>query len=137
MTYENIRDMVMRQMSNDTTDYTEYPDIAIYINEGYDELLWAYVKQHLSDEEGADYPLLSGDDDEPLTPIYTHRAIADYATYMLYRNGNTNRQNRGVPYYQEFRRVHSRLLQKQDEEVEFTNLLPTPVDVTEGDPFVT
>lgn len=53
---------------------------------------------------------LAEDDDIPKLPRWTHAALADWATWRLYMNGNPQKQNRGMVYraaYDEvFRRLH-------------------------------
>lgn len=99
MTFANIRDMVMFQSGNDTADYPEFePALTEYINEGY-----AILQREISRAEEI-HRMLAGND-EPRLPETLHRAIADYGTYMIYRNGNAARQNRGVPYYQMFQQA--------------------------------
>lgn len=102
MTLAEIRSMAMFQSNNDEEDLGEFqPNLDDYINEGYDKLAEAYNEGHLEDESG-DYFALTERDDEPNLPVWCHRAIADYATYMIYRNGNVTKQNRAVPYMQAF-----------------------------------
>ena len=114
MTFGYIRDQVLFQTQNDQEDLQDYmPAINDYINEGYDKLVYAYEGMHV-DETGDDetripYPSLYNLEDEPQTPKWTHRAIADYATYLMYRNGNAMKQNRGVPYYNSFLEVLNKL----------------------------
>lgn len=120
MTYAEIRGMAMFQTGNDTADYTEYePSLGAYINEGYGKLLYAYDKTRVGDETS---PALAKDTDAPGIPEHAHRAIADYATYMLYRNGSPERQRRGAPYYQQFYEVLSGLAQQSGTNVQFTNM---------------
>ncbi len=113
--------MAMFQTGNDPQDYTEHePGLWLYINEGYDKLLWAYEKHRV--EAGTGHPPMAAETDAPLLPDHAHRAIADYATYMLYRNGSPERQRRGAPYYQQFYEVLSGLAQQSGTNVQFTNM---------------
>lgn len=45
---------------------------------------------------------LEADTDEPALPEGAHMALADYATWRFYGNGNLARQARGQFYYQRF-----------------------------------
>ena len=87
MTYAEIRGDVPDGQRH--ADYTEYePSLGAYINEGYGKLLYAYDKTRVGDETN---PALA-EIRTPGIPEHAHRAIADYATYMLYRNGSPERQ---------------------------------------------
>lgn len=92
-----IRDLVMHQIGDDLDDLKDYqPYIERYIMDGYDRLHKAYHKKHLCDKavfEIREYPEL---------PTWMHAAIADFATYLMYRNGNQTKQARGMMYYQSF-----------------------------------
>lgn len=114
MTLNEIRNLVLFQTNNDITDLADFqPAIEGYINEGYDRLAYAYDSMHIDDvasgETTARYPKLSAANDTPAIPEWAHNAIANYATYLMYRNGNVVKQNRGVPYYQAFLEVLNRL----------------------------
>lgn len=102
MTLAELRNSVMFQTNNDAEDLGEFlPSLDDYLNEGYDRLMEAYMDVHLEDED-SEYSFMMNNDDEPELPLWAHRAIADYGTYMVYRNGNVTKQNRSVPYYQAF-----------------------------------
>lgn len=45
---------------------------------------------------------MEADTDEPLLPESAHMALADYATWRFYGNGNLSRQQRGEFYYRRF-----------------------------------
>lgn len=96
MTVGEIKNLVMFQTNNDADDLGDFmPFLLGYINEGYDRLVYAYAGQHLSEES---YSPLSVDSGEPDLPEWTHRAIADWATWLIYRNGNPQKQNRGYQF---------------------------------------
>lgn len=96
MTVGEIKNLVMFQTNNDTDDLGDFmPYLLGYINEGYDRLVYAYAGQHISDEG---YPELQVDTDTPNLPAWAHNAIADWATWLIYRNGNPQKQNRGYPF---------------------------------------
>jgi len=102
-----IKNMVMHQTNNDADDLGDYmPYLGDYINEGYDRLVLIYAGVHADSEN---YPLLTHDKSEPELPVWTHRAIADWATWLCYRNGNTQKQSRGYQYRNAFMEVESRL----------------------------
>lgn len=107
MTLGEIKDQVMFQTNNDSEDVGDYlPHLIDYINEGYDALLNAWCKAHIGTGE---YDRLEIDPDEPQLPEWTHRALADYATWLVYRNGNPQKQNRGAAFYSAFREVLNRI----------------------------
>ena len=96
MTVSEIKNRIMYQTGNDGEDITDHlPWVLEYVNQGYDRMLAAYVKRHVGDEED---PLLSEDEDIPKLPDWVHYALADFATWCIYRNGNTQRQQRGMRY---------------------------------------
>ena len=108
MTLGEIKDQVMFQTNNDAEDVGDYlPHLIDYINEGYDRLLNAWSKTHIPTGE---YDRLEIDPDEPQLPEWTHRALADYATWMVYRNGNQSKQQRGMAYRSAFEEILSKIL---------------------------
>lgn len=99
----------MFQTNNDADDLPDFlPHLNDYINEGYDLLVDSYKGQHIS-SDSEDFPKLAAKGDEPNLPEYAHRALADYATYMVYRNGNAVKQNRGSVFYSMFLGVQAQL----------------------------
>lgn len=103
MTVEEIKNEVMFQTNNDVEDVDDYlPYLMDYINDGYDRLVKAWTKSHTPQEE---YPRLEYDFDEPNLPEWLHRYIADWATWLVYRNGNPQKQNRGMAYRAAFEEV--------------------------------
>lgn len=102
MTLAEIKAQIMFQTNNDAEDLGEYePHLGDYINQGYDMLVEAYRSKHVSNES-EEYPPLKEKTDEPNLPQYVHRSLADFGTYMVYRNGNAIKQNRGMPFYSAF-----------------------------------
>lgn len=98
-----IRDLVMHQIGDDLDDLKDYqPYIERYIMDGYDRLHNAYTKNHLEDKA------IFAPGKYPDLPTWMHAGIADYATYMMYRNGNQAKQNRGIMYYQNFLDVENK-----------------------------
>ena len=107
MTFAEIKDQVLFQTNNDAEDIEDYlPHVNDYINEGYDRLVKVWTKSHLPQE---DYPWLVEDEDVPSLPAWTHRAIADWATWLVYRNGNPQKQQRGMQYRYSFEQILSQL----------------------------
>lgn len=107
MTFDEICEQVMFQTNNDVDDLPDFePHLADYINEGYDILVLNFTGNHV--ETDTEYPPLQ-EGNTPLLPEYAHRALADYATYMVYRNGNTVKQNRGMAFYSAFLQIASKL----------------------------
>ena len=110
MTVAELKNLVMHQTNNDVDDLGDYlPYLMNYINEGYDLLLYARDKTHISDD-----PLLKlvDDTDEPDLPLWTHKAIADWATWLVYRNGNPQKQQRGYAFRSAFLEVSSLLTEQ-------------------------
>ena len=107
MTFQEIKDQVMFQTNNDADDIGDFlPHVNDYVNEGYDRLTKAWMGQHIPD---GGIPRLSEDTDVPRMPEWTHRAIADYATWLVYRNGNPQKQNRGMAYLSAFNEVLAKI----------------------------
>lgn len=100
MTLEQIKNRVMFQTNNDEEDVGDYlPHLVDYINDGYDRLVDAWANQHIG---VTDWPVLSQDTDTPLTPEWTHMYLADWATWLVYRNGNPQKQQRGYAFMNSF-----------------------------------
>ena len=112
MTLSEIKYHVMYQTNNDADDIGDFePHIIDYINEAYDRLVNVWAQQH-TEFARVDFPRLSNDEDEPKTPEWTHRYLADWATWLVYRNGNPQKQNRGMQYRYSFEQM---LAQVSDE----------------------
>lgn len=102
MTLSEIKEQVMFQTNNDADDLPDFePHIADYVNEGYDRLVFVWAHQHVS-STSTDYPKLSEGTDVPNVPEWTHRFLADWATWLVYRNGNPQKQQRGFRYREAF-----------------------------------
>ena len=109
MTVSEIKNEVMFQTNNDTDDLGDFlPYLMDYINEGYDRLVYAFAQVHLASD--TDYVKLTLDTDVPAIPAWTHRALADWATWLVYRNGNPQRQNRGYPFRSAFEEVEAQII---------------------------
>ncbi|GHU84304.1 hypothetical protein FACS1894196_5000 [Clostridia bacterium] len=109
MTYGEIKAFCMFQINEDAEDMSDFlPAAERYIESGYDLLINAWEpRKHVGD---AEYPALQFDTDRPILPDWTHQAIGDYATYLLYRNGGLQRQQRGREYLDAFYRVFNKVL---------------------------
>ena len=108
MTLAEIKEQVMFQTNNDAEDLGDYePHINDYVNEGYDRLVSAWNKGHVTEDNR-----LEMDTDEPELPLWTHRALVDYATWLIYRNGNPQKQQRGMTYLNAFQQILSKILDK-------------------------
>ena len=104
-----LRQQVMFQIGADEGDIQDFlPHLTDYLNEGYDRLVMAAFRKHVSDED-SDYQPLVHDGSIPNLPTWTHRAIADWATWMVCRNGSTQRQNRGYAFRKAFEDAENRL----------------------------
>ena len=107
MTLNELKNTVMFQTNNDADDVGDFmPSLHDYLNDGYDRLLNAYSKHYLGDDG---FPKLLGGGDEPLIPAFAHSAIADWATWLIYRNGNPQKQQRGFQFRTAFDEVRRRL----------------------------
>jgi len=107
MTMLEIQEQIMFQTNNDADDLGDYtPHINDYINEGYDRIVSVWDSSHVPSDA---YPKLENDSDVPLLPEWIHRYIADWATWLVYRNGNPQKQNRGRAYWQSFSELLSKL----------------------------
>ena len=100
MTLSEIQEQVMFQTNNDADDLGDYtPHIDDYINEGYDRIVILWDNTHVP---STDYPRLEDRDDEPNLPEWLHRYLADWATWFIYRNGNPQKQQRGMQFRYSF-----------------------------------
>jgi hypothetical protein len=96
MTLEALRERVLYQTNNDADDLDDFePHITDYLNIGYNLLLYAYSHRHVGAD---DAPPLADPADEPQVPERYQSAIADWATWMIYRNGNLQKQQRGQQF---------------------------------------
>lgn len=100
MTMQEIQEQVMFQTNNDADDLGDFlPHLDDYINDGYDRIVTVWDHCHVPSEN---YPRLSAGTDEPNVPAWIHRYICDWATWLIYRNGNPQKQNRGMAYRSSF-----------------------------------
>ena len=107
MTFSEIKDQVMFQTNNDADDIEDFlPHVDDYINDGYDRLVKAWSRNHIPQD---DYPRLEEDDDEPQLPEWTHRALCDWATWLVYRNGNPQKQQRGLYFRSAFEEILAKI----------------------------
>ena len=111
MTLSEIKEQVMFQTNNDAEDVGDFlPALTDYINEAYDRLIKVWAKVHVK-SGSEDWPPLREPEesdpeelhpDVPKTPGWTHRYLADWATWLVYRNGNPNKQQRGYAFRESF-----------------------------------
>ena len=107
MTFQEIKDQIMFQTNNDADDIEDFlPHVDDYVNEGYDRLVRAWMGQHVPD---GGTPRLKEPTDVPLLPEWTHRAICDWATWLVYRNGNPQKQQRGLYFRSAFEEILARI----------------------------
>lgn len=126
MTLSEIKEQVMFQTNNDAEDVGDFlPALTDYINEAYDRLIKVWAKAHVNSgsenwpplrepdpepEESEDEEIFDDEEnsgvvypvDVPRTPEWTHRYLADWATWLVYRNGNPNKQQRGYAFRESF-----------------------------------
>lgn len=102
MTVGQIKGLVMFQTNNDADDVGDFlPSLMGYINEGYDKLVHAFAGVHIQPNHEKYHPL-AWDNDVPELPVHVHKAIADWATWLVYRNGNPQKQQRGYVFRNAF-----------------------------------
>jgi hypothetical protein len=107
MTLADIKEQIMFQTNNDADDLEDFePHINDYVNDGYDRIVTIWDNRHVPSE---DYPALLEEEDEPNLPEWMHRYITDWATWLVYRNGNPQKQQRGRAYYESFMWLLSRI----------------------------
>jgi len=107
VTFKEIKDQVMFQTNNDADDIEDYlPHVNDYVNDGYDRLVKVWTKNHIPQGE---YPRLEADEDVPNLPEWTHRALCDWATWLVYRNGNPQKQNRGLYFRDSFIEIMNKI----------------------------
>lgn len=115
MTLAEIKSRVMFQTNNDDEDVGDYlPHLVDYINDGYDRLVFAWAMTHCGSE---DWPWLAepeiGEEDSgidvPKTPEWTHKYLADWATWLVYRNGNPQKQQRGYAFRNSFEELLAKI----------------------------
>lgn len=100
MTLAEIKDQVMFQTNNDPEDIEDFlPHAEDYINDGYDRIVYIWDHQHVP---CTDYPRLTEETDEPNLPEWMHRYLCDWATWLVYRNGNPQKQSRGHEFQAHF-----------------------------------
>lgn len=96
MLFGEMKNLVMNQTNNDLDDLGDFmPQLGGYLNAGYDRLVQAWDGAHAGSEK---YPFMVRDTDEPKVPEWTHAVIADWATWLMYRNGNPSKQSRGYAF---------------------------------------
>ena len=107
MTLGDIKNQIMFQTNNDEEDIEDFlPHLIDYINDGYDRIVKVWTKSHVPQ---ADYPALADDADIPNVPEWMHRYLADWATWLVYRNGNPQKQNRGMAYKYAFEELLAKI----------------------------
>lgn len=115
MNFGELKAHCMAQINADGDDLQDFlPFLSHYLNEGYDILIGVWEPgKHVewpAEGEAAAYPVLRADEDMPHLPYWIHRFIADHATWLLYRNGNPQRQSRGERYRLSFEEAKARLM---------------------------
>lgn len=92
MTLLEMKNLLMIQTGNDVEDYADFSEQSLhYLNQGY-----ARAHRHWMGVEPK--TLLAVDTDTPEVPAQLHPAIVDWATWLLYRNGNISKQSRGLVF---------------------------------------
>lgn len=116
MTVDEIKELVLLQLGEDPEDVEEFDTLLdAYMNQAY-VLLMDKRKSGMT----ADVEPLS-DDTITALPARVHPAIADYATYRILQNGNTQKQARGQAFYASFEEQKLRMKSERDEAAEAGN----------------
>jgi hypothetical protein len=109
MTLKEIKEQIMFQTNNDADDLEDFePHIVDYINDGYDRIVVAFDHQHV-DPASEMYPTMEQDTDDPNLPEWMHQYLSDWATWLVYRNGNPQKQQRGYAFRQRFEELLARI----------------------------
>lgn len=109
MDFASLRSHVLFETGHDAEDLGDFlPHLDAYLNEGYDRLVMAHAGVHVS-ADSRSYPPLCHDRSLPRLPHWAHRAIADWAVWLIYRNGSAQKQNRGYVFRQSFEAAERRL----------------------------
>lgn len=106
MTLDELQARVIYQVNADADDLPDYePHLTGYINNGYDLLLYALTGVRAGAKP---FPYLAQGLDASRLPEWCNSAVADYATWLVYRNGNPQKQSRGQAYLYAFQQVESK-----------------------------
>jgi hypothetical protein len=115
MTYDAIKTLTILQLGEDTEDMADYlVFLETYLGNGYYELMKVRKSGVIA---GVD-PLSATNNE---LPDYIHSALADYATYAILTNGNTNKQNRAQAYYARFEKARIGLKSEEEEALDQEN----------------
>lgn len=116
-----LKERVMFQTDHSAEEAAEHlPHLRDYLNEGYDRLCMALYGKHV--EEAGDFPPLSHDRSQPELPLWAHAPLADYACWMICRNGAPARQSRGLAFLKAFEDALSRARMEAAQGRRFRNL---------------
>lgn len=122
MNLKELQITVMHQTGGDEADLPDYhPYLTDYLNDGYDRLVYASQGQHVA-EDSADYPPLKNGRSIPDLPQWAHGALADWASWLILRNGGADSQSRGLAFRRSFENAEKRLRSEKCARSRFTNL---------------
>lgn len=122
MNLNQLKHTVMHQTGGDESDLTDYqPYLTDYLNDGYDRLVYASRGQHVA-RDSADYPPLQNDRSAPELPNWAHGAIADWASWLILRNGGADSQSRGLAFRRSFEQTEKRLRSEKCTRSRFRNI---------------
>ena len=117
MRFEELKRLSAFQAMGDEEEAEQLsPHLERYINEGY---------ERLASLTGLQPEALRLAEDEPILPEWMHAAIADFATWLLLRNGNPQRQARGMQYRAAYEETIARLMREgklQGKQKNFTGI---------------
>ena len=114
MNLQELKEQVLFQIGSDLEEMEEaLPFLVRFLNDGYDRLAMVCFGRHVSMDDPVLTPL-SHDRAVPAVPVWAHGAIADWASWMLYRSGGASRQSRGYVFKSAFEETEKKLrLEKQ------------------------
>lgn len=103
MNLGELKRLALFQTNNDEEELEELgPYLTEYLNEGYRRLWQAFGR-------GGGFEPLRHDRSRPEVPEWTHHAIADWAAWLMYRNGSGQKQGRGLLFQRAFEDVIARV----------------------------
>lgn len=122
MNLKELKTTVMHQIGGDEGDLADYqPYLTDYLNDGYDRLMYACQGQHITDDHSSCSPL-TNDRSVPDLPQWAHGAIADWAAWLLLRNGGADSQSRGLAFRRSFEQTEKRLRSEKCTQNRFRNI---------------
>ena len=114
MTKQQIRQKALYWIGAESWDGDEFaPHLDDAIEEARGEMELA---------AGREWPQALSDNESPDAPVWAQDAMAEYAAYMMLRNGSPDKRERAAAHYARFHQAVSRVRMKDGETVEFTGI---------------